>query len=374
MRRARNSGSVYHRRYRTASGKVRASRAWTIEWLGTGGQRAKEVLAVATREEAEQVLRDRLRDRDAGKVEAPSLLTLGDMLTMVERDYLVNGRRSGPRMKQAAAHLRDFFGKDEPAPAVTVDRITAYTAHRLEEEARPATVNRELAALRRAFRLADRAGKVEARPDFAMLRENNTRKGFVEREQLDAILAHLPAEARPPVLVAYLTGWRMFSEVLTRQWRHVDLKARWLRLEPGEGKTGQGRMFPLAGELLGLLEGLKKEADASDRICPWVFQRRGQPIAGFRKAWLAACLKVGLPGRLVHDLRRSAVRNMERAGVPRSAAMQLVGHKTDSVYRRYAIVDEAMLREAAEKIVRVSGVIEKPNQARPGARRKRAKR
>src|SRR5947199_1778054 len=57
-----------------------------------------------------------------------------------------------------------------------------------------------------------------------------------------------------------------------------------------------------------------------------------------------------IPERLPHDFRRTAVRNLERAGVPRSTAMKMIGHRTESIYRRYAIVDEAMLKEGAVKL------------------------
>jgi integrase len=86
------------------------------------------------------------------------------------------------------------------------------------------------------------------------------------------------------------------------------------------------------------------------RIIPWVFHRGGEPIRTFRRAWLTACVKSGVPGKIPHDFRRSAVRNLERAGVPRSAAMAMVGHRTESIYRRYAIVDTAMMRDAAVKL------------------------
>ena len=77
-------------------------------------------------------------------------------------------------------------------------------------------------------------------------------------------------------------------------------------------------------------------------------------LAGFTKSWRAACLAAGLPGRIPHDFRRTAVRNLERAGVPRSTAMKMVGHETESVYRRYAIVDEVMLQEGGAKLAAYS--------------------
>ena len=69
----------------------------------------------------------------------------------------------------------------------------------------------------------------------------------------------------------------------------------------------------------------------------------------FRRAWTNACRDAGVEGRLFHDLRRTAVRNLERGGVARSVAMKLTGHRTEEVYRRYAIVSEADLREGVRK-------------------------
>ena len=127
-----------------------------------------------------------------------------------------------------------------------------------------------------------------------------------------------------------------------------------VRLDPGTTKNNEGRSFYVTAELrdvltkqLGSLDALK----AQGTICPYVFHRPdGSLIKDFRKAWASACEAAGYPGRLFHDFRRSAVRNLERAGVPRSTAMKMVGHKTESIYRRYAIVDEAMHREAAAKL------------------------
>ena len=154
--------------------------------------------------------------------------------------------------------------------------------------------------------------------------------------------------------VAYVTGWRVKSELLTREWAHVDFKAGWLRLEPGETKNDEGRMFPLTPMLRAVLERQRERTEthqrASGQIHPAVFHRTGRPIKSFRRAWLSACRRAGLVGRIPHDFRRTAVRNLERAGVPRSTAMKMVGHKTESIYRRYAIADEGMLREGGAKL------------------------
>jgi len=111
---------------------------------------------------------------------------------------------------------------------------------------------------------------------------------------------------------------------------------------------------PLTPELRAVLERQHDVTEAlprkQGRIIPWIFHRRGEPIRKIQKDWDKATAAAGLKGRIPHDLRRTAVRNLERAGVPRSAAMKLVGHKPESIYRRYAITDEAMLQEAGAKL------------------------
>jgi integrase len=82
----------------------------------------------------------------------------------------------------------------------------------------------------------------------------------------------------------------------------------------------------------------------------WIFHRDGAAIIDFRRAWRGVVKRAGLSHRIPHDFRRTAVRNLERAGVPRSAAMKMVGHRTEAIYRRYAIADEGVLRDAAEKL------------------------
>ncbi len=349
MRRTAGTGSVYRPTYRAKDGKLRESRLWWIKYQ-VGARAIREPAKTKSKERAEEILRARLTGGVDGRT------TFEDLASMIVADYQANGRRSVARVEQCLEHLREAFGT-RPAKAITADRITAYTAGRLEDGARPATVNRELAALKRAFRLAERAERVARVPHIQLLEERNTRQGFFERDQYEAVRRHLDEPLQLVVLVAYHTGWRVPSEILTRQWRHLDLKAGWLRLEPGETKSGEGRQFPLTPVLkkaLGAQRRLTRALEKRrDLIIPWVFHRDGQRIQRFDKAWVRACREAGCPGRLLHDFRRTAVRNLERAGVSRSAAMALVGHRTESVYRRYAIVDEGTLREAAEKLARL---------------------
>jgi len=138
---------------------------------------------------------------------------------------------------------------------------------------------------------------------------------------------------------SYITGWRVRSEVLTLQWRQVDFKAGLVRLDPGTTKNLEGRVFVMTPELRATLEAQLAATEALQRetgaVIPWVLHRtkRGRQLKGFRRAWVQACLDAGVPGRILHDLGRTAVRNLERAGVPRSVAMKMVGHKTESVYK-----------------------------------------
>jgi integrase len=235
-------------------------------------------------------------------------------------------------------------------------------AARLAAKAANATVNREVAALKRMFRLAEIAGKVAQRPYIPMLQEDNARKGFFEAPESRAVLAGLPDALKAMAEVAYITGWRIRSELLTRQWMHVDFEAGWIRLEPGETKNRDGRMFPLLPTLRVVLARQRAHTRAIERatgqVIPWVFHRDGRPIKHFRRAWLTACKAAGVPQRIPHDFRRTAVRNLERAGVTRSAAMKMVGHKTEAIYRRYAIADESMLARARRSWRRCSRLSE----------------
>lgn len=264
--------------------------------------------------------------------------------------------------------MRGFF-RDARAKEITTDRITAYIAARLTEKAGASTINYELAALGRMFTLAVRAGKVASKPFIPKLQLDNVRQGFFEQKDFDVILSHTPEDLGPVLETAFITGWRVHTEILTRQKHHVDLKNGWLRLDPGEIKNREGRMFPLTPRLREVLATQLAKTEAmqksTGRIIPWLFHRDGKQIKHFRRSWITVCIKAGFgkqimdtDGRVIksvahripHDFRRTAVRNLERAGVPRSAAMKMVGHKTQAIYSRYAIADEGMLKEAAIKL------------------------
>ena len=215
-------------------------------------------------------------------------------------------------------------------------------------------MNRELAALRAAFRLGIRNGVIVGMPYIGLLPERNVRTGFAEHAQVEAVCRHLPPDEADAVRVMFITGWRSRSEVLRLTWPQLDWAGGFLRLEPGTTKNDEGRSFPLIPELRAVLERrlevTRRCERAQGRIIPLVFHRNGRAIKAMRRSWASACRHAGLPALLLHDLRRSAVRNLERASVSRSVAMKLTGHKTENVYRRYAIVAEGDLIQAGQKL------------------------
>lgn len=354
----RGLGFVFQPGYRDKkSGAEKTVATWWISY-SVHGVRHKESSESTNRADATRLLKKRIGEVAQGKAVGNMVerTTLDDLITMIVNDYAANARRSAERIPFAARHLRAYFGSNCRAREITADRITAYVAHRLDEKAARSTVNIEQSVLSRGFRLALKAGKVATRPEISMLHLDNARAGFFEREQFEAVRRHLPEHLRPLVTAGYLTGWRR-GELLSRQWRHVDLKEGWLRLEVHESKNGKGRAFPINAlpELRDLLLAQRERITAIEvktgSIIPLVFANPdGSPISDFRKAWRSACRAAGCPGRLFHDFRRTAVRNFERVGVSRSAGMALSGHLTASIYGRYSIVDSTMLVEAVEKL------------------------
>lgn len=289
-------------------------------------------------------------------------LTFADAFADVRNDYVTNGRRSLEHVeRRARLHLLPVFGLRRMADISTQD-IRAYSTDRLDAGASPASVNRELAIIKRTFTLAVQAGRIAQKPHIPMLAEHNVRQGFFEDDQLAAVLKHLPPYLRPVIEFAGITGWRVPSEVLTLQWHQVDLDGRLspaqdtpgiVRLEPGTTKNQEARVFPCTPALRAVLveqHAESKRRQKAGEIVPWVFHRDGEPIVTFKKSWRAACKAAGCPGRIPHDLRRSAVRNLVRAGISEGIAMRLTGHKTRSVFERYNIVSGADLASAAAKL------------------------
>jgi len=358
--RARGTGSKYEKR---GVWWVKVSDHGKVHRQSTG------LRGKAGEKKADRLLAEYTTAIEKGEFQRPTKpLEFEELAAMLEADYRANGHKSLDRALISIKHLKGGFkgmrALDIPS------RVAEYMARRLET-AKPATVRLELAALKRMFSLAYRTGRIPQRPYIASVVVRNTRQGFFEDEQFRAVMGRLKGYLKPLAEFAYLTGWRK-EEILGLQWRQVDFQAQTLRLEPGTTKNDEGRTFPFGTypALKVLLEAQREHTRALEHataaIVPHVFHRAGKPIRDYYTAWRNACEKAGVPGRMVHDLRRTAVRNLERASVPRSVAMKLTGHKTEAVYKRYAIVSEADLAEGVSKLAQAGedrATASRPKQA-----------
>jgi integrase len=217
------------------------------------------------------------------------------------------------------------------------------------------------------LRLAYEHGKLLRLPVIRKLKENGPRQGFFEREQYEAVRRRLRPDLQVAVAIAYAFGWRMQSEVLCLERRQLDLDAGTLRLDPGTTKNDDGRLVYLPpdvkAQLAAQVERVRGLERQTGRIIPYLFphlrgRHRGQRRRDFRKAWAKACEKAGVAGRLRHDLRRTAVRNMVNAGVSERVAMTVTGHKTRAVFDRYHIVSPGDLQDVARRLAgQVSGQV-----------------
>lgn len=341
---ARGLGRIYER-----PGGV-----WWIQYSHRG-KLHRQSSKSKVRKVATDLLKRKLGEIGQGRLIGPDVerTLFDDLARMLFDDYEVNGRKSLDRLKRAVRHLREFFG-DDRAIDITPDRVSSYIRTRLKT-AKPATIRTELAALGRAFTLALRSGKVSHRPQFPSIVVSNTRLGFFEDDELQAVLAELSDHVRPLVQFLALTGWRV-SEAKSLRWSQVDHAGGVIRLEVGTTKTGAGRIFPFTAlpALASLIRSQREWTSALERergvLVPLVFHRNGKPISSFHEAWRRACERADVPGRLVHDLRRSAARTLVRSGVPERTAMALLGHKTRSIFDRYNIVSESDLAEGVRKL------------------------
>jgi integrase len=218
------------------------------------------------------------------------------------------------------------------------------------------TIKHRLQILASAYEL-ENAAREEARlepltvPRFPKLSEDNARSGFLNRAQFDVLLSHLPEDLKDFALFAYVTGWRK-GAIATLEWS--DVRDGNIYLRGVHSKNGRPYYVPIIGELVKLVERRKEarsiKTDSGVLLSSLVFHRDGKQVNEFRKSWATACRAAGCPGTLVHDLRRSAARNLIRSKVNKDVVKQLGGWRTDSMLSRYNVCAEEDLRDAMEKV------------------------
>jgi integrase len=345
--------------------KVSGSPRWYIK---VGGRRY--ATGTTIKQEAIAQLQDKIGKHLAGTLPAvePGKLRYEAMRDALLAEYKTQGHSSLQTLADGTVtiwglnHLSKFF-KERKATSITTDLLREFIAARQKQGANPGTINRNLSLLRRMMNLARQENKLTTLPYFPMLAEGRPRQGFLDDTAFAKLFAALPARLRPLILFLYRTGCRL-GEALTVEWSQVDLQAATVRLYEDQTKSGEARTLPLPNDLVDMLEAVKPKVGQ-------VFA-----VGNFRKAWISACRRAGLgqvtkgpqnggygiyTGLIVHDLRRSAVRNFVRAGIPESFAMKISGHKTRAVFERYNIVSEADMRVAMQavagtKVVQIGSV------------------
>jgi integrase len=358
-KRPRGTGSIF---------SVKGSRNLWVGYADASGKYLRESSGSPNKTEAQKFLRKRMEAVSGGNFLGPRVekITVDELFDDLLQDYRNNGQFVLWPFRTWNGHLKDYFGGETleadkkaekysgmKASRVGTSQLAAYVEKRQGEGASKSTINRELALLRRAFSLGfdaepQKVLKVPKFKRFIVSEKGNERRGFVEEAQYRKLagLAAGQLWLRALLALAYTYGFRK-AELLGMRCLQVDLLNDTICLYSGETKNGEGRIVALTKECRELVTELRRGKQPED----FLFTREnGGAVRDLRGTWETLVKLAGLPGLMLHDFRRSAVRNMIRRGVPQKTARQISGHKTDAVFDRYNIVSEADIQDAARKI------------------------
>jgi len=347
--------------------RVKGTKNWKCQYYDANGQQIRVTTGTPIKQEALAFLRRLMGDNDRGLVSVTELkkITYGDLRAALISNYQEKGNSSliqndgGDESIVGLKALDDFFGFSADNPGVpftkiTTDRARQFAKQRMKEGVSTATVNRSLACLRRMLAIAHEESKIQHVPKIRFLKEPPARKGFLTEERFEALLNVLPTHLRPLILFLYWCGVRL-GEAQQIEWSQVNLDARIIRLEEDQTKNETARIVPLPPVLVNVLSAVEPKSGR-------VFDD-----TNLRVEWSKACELVGegkrvkevskggniwyrYDGLIVHDLRRSAVRNLINSGVPENVAMKISGHKTRAVFDRYHIVSTDDVTDAMQRV------------------------
>lgn len=360
MRREHGTGSLLQIQYTDAAGVVHKTRTWYLQYY-VNGRRIRESAKTEDKREAQKKLTQRLAEAGVGRVVVD---VKGLKYETVRDAWLIYPRKRGElRSTSGLGHVNIFF-KDWKIANINEPAIDRFIESRRNAGAADPTIRRGLKNLQAILNYAHTEPRfgLATVPSFRrrMPNDSKPRKGFVDAKSFAKLCALLPEKYRTLAIFQFRTGCRT-GAALKITWDMVNRGCDEIEL-PGEiTKSGEPITLPLVGDgLRDVSEYLKKQ-----------FRREGGPIfaigkdgsktggkEAYRYHWNRACHRLGLgkfdkktrrySGLRPHDLRRSAIKNMMRAGVPRNVAMEISGHKTESVFNRYHIVETKDIRTALE--------------------------
>jgi integrase len=346
--------------------KLKNSPFWQARFYDNMGRKISISTKTTVKQEAEAFLRNQMTDvRDKGLAPLSDVrrITYRDLRAGLLANYVERGNKSlrpranGDETIPGLPQLDTYFGysDDNPGPSIVqigTDTGRAFVEQRQAEGVGNAVINRSLACLRRMLRIAHEDGKLPVVPIIRLLKEPPARKGFLMPERFEELLELLPKHLQPYIMFLYFCGSRSEGEAAHIEWPQVDLHHGLIRLEEDQTKNKEARIVPLPARLVLALAAIEpKEGRVFD-------------TTNIRKEWQKACAACGegriieregkpydpqYKGRTLHDLRRSAARNLLAAGVPETVIMKICGWKTRSVFIRYAIADTTDLTAAMQR-------------------------